>query len=245
MFALTLGIFLVYCFYYYMGDNPRSISSRTNTNTVTAATTKDFTMDVLQAMHYYYFSTQGQTAEGEDSITVLVNMMSSTMDSIQRLESGNAVMATHLESTNEPMNLIAKSMTTGSNIVILTENNFINYLKDIDATDVNSFGDVEYQLAKRNSGEKEGYTMITLAATQVGYLFFDPAESDNPSGPIPYKITKQERESILKEIDRLFGEELKEYEGTTDDVNTIIFGVDSIKNMLLPDTYEEADELES
>lgn len=246
LFIIALAILSVYTIYIYQKDKTATTDTTSSKSPVNSSGAKEgsdttnFTFDVLQAMHYYYFSTQEQSAKGEEVSTMLVNMMTSMMNSVNRLESGNKMVDSYLNSDDELVKLIAAGMTTGANVVIEAENEFIEYLKNVDESDPNTYDDIEYQLAKRNASEKEGYSTIAISAAQIGYLFFEPAQSENPSGPIPYKVSKQERERILKEVDRLFGEELEEYKNSKGDVNTIIFGVSSIRNLLIPDTYEEA-----
>lgn len=73
-----------------------------------------------------------------------------------------------------------------------------------------------------------------------------PATSDNPTGPIPYRITSQERSDLLDRIENLFGDELSAYEddiaNSAESYNAVIFAVHSIRSNLLHDTYEEASE---
>jgi hypothetical protein len=129
-------------------------------------------------------------------------------------------------------------MTTGSKKVIEANNELINYMRSGQTTDF------EYAVATYTSNQKEGYKFISISAPQITGLMFEPAKSENPSGRIPYTISDAERKRLLKEIERLFGEDLKNYRAgiaaQTGSYNAILFSVDAIQNNLAPNTYEEA-----
>jgi len=81
--------------------------------------------------------------------------------------------------------------------------------------------------------------MIAMFAPQVTALFWEPATSENPSGPIPYLISVEERQLILDKIDNLFLDELQSYYSSEGDRNALIFAVDAIKKSVEKDYYEE------
>jgi hypothetical protein len=100
---------------------------------------------------------------------------------------------------------------------------------------------VDYAVAQFAADNKEGYMTIAISAPQITVNFFQPSETENPSGPIPYTLSFDQRRFILSEINRYFGDDLdNNYIDSNGDSNAILFTVQAIKNNLQYDTYEES-----
>lgn len=198
------------------------------------------TINVLQALDNYYVSTQSNITDASQ----VAEIMTSLLNSNRYLNNGNVYVKEYLNDpgdsagiSEQALYLAASGMTTGSNQVVAANNGFIDFMRKDDATDLN------YAIATYQSKQKEGYSLIATSAPQIAYLFWEPAKTENPTGPIPYKISKAERKQILDEIERLFGDDLRDYQQNaklTGQYNSILFAVDAIRERLLSETYEEA-----
>lgn len=200
----------------------------------------DITINVLFALNNYYFATQESIDEDGDFIKI----MTSFLNQNKYLETGNSSIKSYLNSTNEVIEVTAKGMTMGANQVIKANNDMVQDIRNIDLNDSQAVQKLQYSVAKYLSDQKEGYRLITISAPQISNLIFESAKTKNPSGKIPYKITKEQRTQILDEINRLFGEELRKYPKgynvQTRSYNSILVAVDAIQKNLIPETYEEA-----
>ena len=198
----------------------------------------EFAMNVVRAMHDYYAATQSEIDENSETVEYMTDLLNQT----KYLNSGNGFIEAYLNHTNEIVGLTALGMNTGSNAVIKANTDFVELLRKEELNNQTKRSEIEYQVAKYISDQKEGYKLISISAPQVTYLFFEPAKSEDPSGKIPYKISKEQRVLILNEIDRLFGNDLARYrldkEDKTGSYNAILFAIDAIYKNLAPETYE-------
>lgn len=177
----------------------------------------------------------------------LLDMMNELMNNVKCLQEGDAFIKKYSKSDNEVIRVTSEGMFTGSKVVQVSTNNLIQYLRQIDENDPSTWADLKYRVAKYLSDNKDGYKLIAISAPQITSLMWEPPKTDNPTGKIPYTITKEERKTILREIDRLFKEDLEKYEldlkRDAESFDAIIFAVRAIKNNIAPDTYEEAEQL--
>lgn len=213
-------------------DSPAPQFQRTSDKTV------DLAFDILQALSNYYVATQNELNEGSE----IVDIMAALLNANKYLESGNVYMEKYLNDSNEVIQVTAQGMVKGANKVIQANNEFINFMRSDQVTDY------EYASANYLSNQKEGYKFISIAAPQFTLLVFEPAKSENPSGKIPYTISETDRKRILKEIERLFGDNLRSYradvKAKAGKYNAILFSVDAIYNNLVSETYEEAKKIQ-
>lgn len=201
------------------------------------------TFDILWALSDYYHSTLDNGNQDFENL----EFMSTLLNHKKNLESGNLQIKKYLNSPNEIIKISTEGMTTGALSVIAAIDELIQVLRDIDQYDLSQLSEVEYAFAKYLSDSKEGYKLIVISAPQITSLMFEPTKTKNPTGKIPYTISKEERTKILDEIDRLFGDELEKYKADVKrgvgSYNSIIFSINSIYNNLAPETYEEAESL--
>ena len=240
LILVTIGLFSWQYYTQKSGSKsvePTSISvdEGTNNETPEKSDTIEVLLNVLEALNYYNFSTKRIT--NFDDTTAL---MTDLMNAKKSMQQGDIFVQKYTNNSNEYISVTAQGMVTGSKTVQDSMENLIQYLRKVDEDDPSTYSDLEYQIAKFVSDNKEGFTMIATAAPQVTALLWEPAQSENPTGPIPYKVSKLERQRVLSRIDALFTEDLKEYQTSTDNYNSMIFAVDSIKNNIEPDTYEES-----
>lgn len=199
----------------------------------------EFAFDVLNALNLYYVTTQSDISEDSS----YVEMMASLLDSNNYLEQGSSRISKYMNDPNEYISVTALGMDTGAKAIIKANNDMVLYIRNTDLDDPANFSEAEYQIANWLSAQKEGYKTIATSAPWMAPLMYEFAESDNPSGKIPYTISEEGRQRILNEIEKLFGDDLRLYqlaeESGAESYNTILFAVDAIYNQLAPDTYEE------
>lgn len=208
----------------------------------TVDNTLGITMQVLTALSNFYMASQKDIAYAQDN---MFSITSNLMEQNRYLKYGIDGLSDLTTHKNELVNLIGKGMSTGAMELSIANGELLNIIKTIDETGADDFS---YQLAEYATKQKEGYRTIYISAGQIGYLLFRPAETDNPTGAIPYKISKQDRDDILEEIDSLFGDAFKEDEinyRKTQTHNAILSVVKTIRGFVEGDTYEEANALKN
>jgi len=188
-------------------------------------------LDILNALNWFYLSTQNNINENSEFSEII----QATLTSSNNLKNGIAQIEKYINHPNEVIQLSTEGMVMGANQVIQANDTFVSYLRSP------NIADADYQAGLYLANQKEGYQLITLSAPQITTLLYEPAASENPTGKVPYKITEAERKSILNTIERLFGDELRLYKKTAGkgDANSIIFTVNSIYKNIYPDTYEQ------
>ena len=196
--------------------------------------------DVLQALNFYHLASVDTSLGNDDLIAIMTEVMNDS----RHLRSGNSFIEKYTNHSNEIIKLTAQGMILGSQGVIKANDNLLRFLRSLDQQS-DSISEVEYQMATFLSSQKEGYGLIIMFAPQITALMFEPAKSNNPTGVIPYTINKEQRSRLLKEIERLFGEELRKEKinaQRTGQHNAILIAVQGIQRNLLPDTYEDIKE---
>lgn len=240
LFVLALTGYLLFVTQQKKGEPSTSSEIASDSNGEQSQNTTDpvdMLLDVLETLSSYHLSTVTVT-DFEDTTTLMTDLMNAK----RYMQDGDRYVEKYVESSNEYISVTAFGMITGSQKVQQSTENFIQYLRGINENDPSSYTDLQYQTAQYLSGTKEGYQMIAVAAPQVTALLWEPASSENPVGSIPYTISKEERQRIINRIDKLFSDALVEYRASSGSYNSMIFAVDSIKNNIEPDTYEEAKE---
>lgn len=200
-----------------------------------------YTESVLNALNSYYLATI--TYPDENNSDVLSATMFSYMEQNRYLNDGNGYLSSCLKDKSKIIQMVCGGMTLGANQVIKANETMISFLRNIDPSDPKISQEVSYRIAENLSSQKEGYKNIYIYAPQIGYLYFKPAQSENPSGEIPYLVTKEERETILNGIKSRFSGYIKEDDlnhAKTGSSNAIILAVKQIQSYLIHDTYEQS-----
>ncbi len=212
-----------------ISPNKASMTSVKDTDTVSVI------LGVLDALDNYNFAIS-DTSTSEDITAWLIQLMNSK----KRMQQGDVFIRPYLQNADEYISTTASGMIIGSKMVQDSTDNLIQYFRKIDENDPSSYSDLKYQVAKYLSDNKEGFMLIAQSAPQVTSLLWQPATSKNPSGPIPYTVSKSDRQKILDTINDKFETDLKLFKSSTDNFNSIIFAVNAIKNNVEPDTYEQS-----
>ncbi len=198
----------------------------------------DSVFDVLGALDNFYFASIDNMIGDVDKITWMTELLNDT----KLMQLGVDRVKSYVGHDNEIINLTTKGMIVGAVVVMEANNKLLEDLKNNSLTTEGDLLDLEYSTAVFLSSQKEGFKLITISAPQITSLIFRPASSENPTGEIPYTISKSERNKIINEIDRLFLDNINKDKlnfETTNTHNSIIFSVEAIKNNIIYDTYEE------
>lgn len=165
------------------------------------------------------------------------------MEQNRYLSGGNAYIASCVNDKSQIVQLVCGGMTMGAKQIISANETLISFLRNIDVNNPKISQEISYKIAENQSAQKEGYKNIFISAPQLGYLYFKGAESSTPTGSIPYLLTKDERNSLLKEINNRFGDYIREDEiqhTKTGNRNAVISAVNQLKSYIIYDTYEQS-----
>lgn len=201
----------------------------------------NYTMDVLNALNSYYLATI--TYPDENNSDVLSATIFSYMEQNRYLTDGNSDISSCVKDKSKIIQIVCGGMTMGATQIIRANETMISFLRNIDPSDPKISQEVSYRIAENLSSQKEGYKNIYIYAPQIGLLYFKPAQTENPTGEIPYLVTKDERTAILKEINNRFASYIKEDDlnhTKTGNSNATLMAVKQIKSYLVNDTYEQA-----
>lgn len=198
----------------------------------------DVTLDVLSALDNFHFASLDNMIGDFDKISFMTELL----NDIKLMQLGINRMTPHLNNNNNVIALTARGMVVGASAVIDANNQLVEDLRINSFATENDLLDLEYSMSIFLSSQKEGFKLITISAPQITGLMFEPATSDNPTGAIPYTISKQQRNRIVSEVERLFADNIKEdkinYQ-ITGTYNSMILSVEAIRDNLVADTYEE------
>jgi len=198
----------------------------------------DITLDILSALNNFHFASLDNIIGDFNKVSFMTELLNDT----KLMQLGISTMTPHLNNSDEVIVLTARGMVVGASAVIDANNQLVEDLRTNALATENDLLDLEYSMSVFLSSQKEGFKLITISAPQITGLMFEPATSDNPTGAIPYTISKQQRSRIVGEIKRLFADDIEQdklnYQ-TTGTYNSMILSVESIRDNLVADTYEE------
>jgi hypothetical protein len=202
----------------------------------------NFSNDVILALYNYYQASIDVQAGLED----VTDLMTTLMKRNTHLREGNNMVEKYQNDKDEVVNTVSKGMMAGASVIIKSNEDLIQFFRTANLNDSRTMQEMNYQIAKAINDRKEGFKLITISSPFIAGLLFEFAESENQKGKIPYKISDDNREKLIQEIDRLFLVQLKaekvvnsiRKEGERE-YNSILVAVDSIRNNLIYDNYED------
>jgi len=197
----------------------------------------DFALDVLNTLHSFYFASIDSRTGNEDLIDVMVELKQWN----KKFENGLLQLSEYVESGNEIIQIVVAGLYLGAQENIEANEMLLSFLENFDQgnPDITRMNALT---AESISKRKDGYDLIVRSAPFVATLIYPLADSDNPTGVIPYKISLDSRMKVLNELERLFGEAL-EAETTlrqeTGEYNAILLAVRNIRDNIKYETYED------
>jgi len=131
-----------------------------------------------------------------------------------------------------------------------TNQNIINVLsKDMN---FKSEAEIYAHIAELLARQQEAWNLLTEAASYNAYVLINASPTENPTGPIPFRVSEGERKKLLSRIEELFGDEIEAYrdarrqieQGTMKredfSVNAVIFVATYLDSALRNVTYKQA-----
>lgn len=209
----------------------------------TVEDTMGISLQILNALSDFYLASEKDISNAEPNLlSININLTEQN----RFFKSGIANVNSLTAHSNQVVQLAGKGMILGATQIITANDELINFFRTVDQSDPKFEQEFAYHLSDYISKEKEGYRNIYISAPQIAYLYFHGASSDNPTGLIPYKISKSDRTTLIKEIDERFADYIKKDDinyQKTQTHNAIILTVKQIRNYLEYDTYEEYNEI--
>jgi hypothetical protein len=149
------------------------------------------------------------------------------------------------------ISVVVKGFNVGIDLLIDGNKQIIKNVRKLsNAQRTEDLKDFQYEAAKILTQNRGAWEAIGKSAAFAWPVYIEYAKTDNPTGPIPFRISDKERKSLIKEIDRMFSDKLDKFyqhraavesgrEGNPKDQTWVVFGVYGIKKMLSGETYED------
>ncbi len=249
------GVLVVVALVYFFLHGKHNQNVQTNVNATSSTITEEdytspdtyaYSVDLLNALNSYHYASARDIslAADQDANSVLMNIIALLLEQNRNLSDGNNFISKYTSHSNQIISTSAKGCIAGSMLLVKANDDLIAFFRNTDQSDPKFQQEMSYQMAEYGSKTKEGYKLIYISAPAIGYLYFEGAKSENPAGPIPYKISKDERNSLLKKMVEDFGEKIKQDDRnylTAKTHNAVLLAVKQLMSYVAYDTYEESD----
>jgi hypothetical protein len=189
-----------------------------------------------------------EDAKEGDSLT---EMMSKAMVRNNRLSDAKSTIKPYSKSKDRVISVVVKGFNVAIDLLVDGNNQLIKNVRKLsNAQRTEDLKDFQYEAAKILTKNREAWEAIGKSAALTWPVYIEYAKTENPTGPVPFKISDKERKALVKGIDRMFGDKLDKFyqhraaveagrEGNPKDQTWVIFGVYGIKKMLSGETYED------
>lgn len=206
-----------------------------------------FMLTVINTLDYLQSVEEENAKEGDD----LTEMMSKAMMRNNRLTDAKNSIKPYSKSKDQVISVVIQGFSVGIDLLIDGNNKLIKNVRKLsNAQKEEDLKDFQYEAAKILTQNREAWEAIGKSAALTWPIYIEYAKTENPTGPIPFKISDKERIILIKELDRMFGHKLEKFyqhraavengrEGNPKDQTWLIFGVYGIRKMLNGKTYEE------
>ncbi len=212
---------------------------------LSAEETESVYMDFLDLLNQEYMVSQMNSTDTADD---LVSFMTELMKANSQLDNIISRATPYTSHENDVVEVAGKALVAGSMGVKKANTDFITYLRGLGNYENFDQSEMAYQFAAYRSGEVEAYKLMVMGTGQLSALAWHFATTENPTGPVPYTISKEQRERVLARIEYLFADAFvkddKQHRDTATR-NAVLFSVRSLRDNLIPDTYEEAASMEA
>lgn len=192
----------------------------------------------------------GASNENADANTILTQTMRELLDSNKYLDRAEFFISPYQKDSNEIIQLAASALSTGTRLARIANTSYLDFLKKLETLvgKPNASGEVRMATAQFQSDRKEAYISAITGASSVLMLFWESPETPNPSGKIRWRLSDEQRKTVLDNIERYFGSELKKLEidrkNKTNSYGVIPVMMAKFKSDLSTETYEQAREKE-
>jgi hypothetical protein len=208
-----------------------------------------FSWDLLDSLYSCETALYYMEQSRKDSNDVS-KILEEEMSANNRFSEAKIAISKYTKDSNQFIQGAAKGVIVGIDIIMDANNKTIQHIRQISNYNENALKDVDFKIAELVSQKKEGWMIIARSASFLMPVIIEGAKSENPTGLIPFKISKDERIKLLKRLNELFKEMLQRFdnyyalkkqglEGNPEDLTWLSFTVDRIRGMLSFETYEE------
>ncbi len=239
---IALSLLTVLGVFSYLNNSPEKL--KTNTDEVdfnsigSSIDNRAFLEDVIESLYYHYAAFEkGTELSNLEEDFDWIDLYSSILGANKHHETGNSYMKKYADSSDMVASLVSEGMLLSINSQIETNKELIEVFKRIETGSESSDFSVDLEMAKYITNSKENYELLGIAAGQASLLIFEPAKSETPGGPIPYRISDKDRQELISLIDSRFGDSLQETNVGTGQYILIVVNI--MRDNMLPDTYEE------
>jgi hypothetical protein len=202
---------------------------------------------MLDCLHFCQLAIDLDIKEEDND---LMKMIADLTAANKKLEEAKAAIQVYTEDEDRYIKMVSTIMHMGIDSIIDCNNKLIEKMQKMADLDEEGLRKIQNSLVKITTQKRDGWQTITISATWLLPIIVGQAQSENPMGPLPFKISKEERQELLKKLDGLFSAKLKEYEeykklqeenkqSSLNYQTWLIFTVAKIREMLLSETYEE------
>lgn len=199
-----------------------------------------YTNQLLDALHHcdsanYYMDV---ASRAEERVAILMNAHLAD-DEILRCQT---TISSFQNEQNKDVKNAAAMVYMSTNLLRQHLSEFIKFLSEehVSATQA----EIDDSGAKILADLHADWKLLTESIAFDTYVLIDPAKEHDPSGPLPFHISKDERKWLQAHINQLFGEQIKIYRegkkrGEQPDLSAVVFGVMVIDNLLRSETYAD------
>ncbi len=189
--------------------------------------------EVLGILHrLYYVSIDTGNMDYETDSALILSWTTEAMKDKNTLQNLIPQAEALIKNKNKTVQTTALSLATGMMQLSNSQDTFIKYLRTVDPTD-SDLAEFQYQVALFSSTNKEAFNTIIEGTSLFPYIYLDMEGDDDEENDI--LISPKEKEEIIAEIDRLFGdlfiEDDKEHE-LTGNRNAVIMIVRNYRDFI-------------
>lgn len=206
----------------------------------------DFDLDFFRSLHYcqWAFVYEGKRQDLPASV------MYDTMSANHKLLDAKHILLKYIDDRDKDIKEIARVMIGGIDLLLVRNNKLLSASNN--AYDIGPAvpENIQDEMDKIRTQKNEGLKKIHIAVSKL--FFLNIITGDNKqTGLIKFRISKQQRLSLLKKLDTLFEGLLKwhsfnrslakDYVKCDVDLNNwLIFDFSGLRNYFIVDTFEEA-----
>lgn len=205
----------------------------------------DFDLDFFRSLHYcqWAFVYEGKRQDLPASIRY------DTMSASYKLLNAKYILLKYTTDRDKDIKEVAGVMISGIDLLLARNNELLSVLNSAYDIDSSVPRNIQDELDRIRAQKKEGLEKVHIAVSR--FFSLNITTSDNKQkGLIKFKLSKQQRLSLLKRLDALFEGLLKwhsfnksleeAYVKCGADLNSwLIFDLNGLRNFLIADTFEE------
>lgn len=213
-----------------------------------AADSKEYTFagELIESLNRCQFFLDARLDVNAKSAEV----MSAVMNANNQLEQAKLPIQKYLRDNDADIKRIAIDTVVGIDNFIDGNLKFLELTRKKDSAGPQGLKDLEDTLEKIAKQRFDAWRLIIDSAVTLPTVIAERAKSDYPTGPIPFKISKDERRLLRNQVNQLFKDKLRRFddareqkrqgkEFNPEDLSEFTFTVALIYDELSAETYEE------